>query len=162
MIKADLERAGIKYKTEEGTAHFHAQRHGFATRLAHSSKSIKTAQRLMRHSDIRTTEKHYIHPIPKEEKDAIESLPNFMKQPLAKTGTDNQDVTPNTLAKSFDKQSSSDCSNLHYSAQKAENEIGPQTGFSAPKNAVFSGKSQYPRCDSNAQPLAPEANALSN
>ena len=31
MIKADLARAGIPYKTEEGTAHFHAQRHNFAT-----------------------------------------------------------------------------------------------------------------------------------
>ena len=53
MIKADLKRAGIPYKTEEGTAHFHAQRHNFATALSIAAKTTKTAQSLMRHSDPR-------------------------------------------------------------------------------------------------------------
>ncbi len=74
MIKSDLMKAGIPYKTDEGTAYFHAQRHNFATALDTTAKSAKTAQSLMRHSDPRLTLNVYTHGIDEHERDAIEAL----------------------------------------------------------------------------------------
>ena len=77
MIKEDLKRADIKYKTEEGTAHFHAQRHNFATALDVAAKTAKTAQTLMRHSDPRLTLNIYTHGVAALERAAIEALPDL-------------------------------------------------------------------------------------
>ena len=89
MIKADLERAGIPYKTEEGTAHFHAQRHNFATALSIAANTTKTAQSLMRHSDPRLTLNVYTHGVAAQERAAIEALPNLSTPSKGKaTGTD--------------------------------------------------------------------------
>lgn len=77
MIKKDLERAGIQYRTEEGTAHFHAQRHNFATALDVAAKTAKTAQTLMRHSDPRLTLNIYTHGVAAHERAAIEALPDL-------------------------------------------------------------------------------------
>ncbi len=91
MIKADLERAGIPYKTEAGTAHFHAQRHNFATALDISAKSAKTAQSLMRHSDPRLTLNVYTHGVPERERAAVEALPDLL-EPATKTATGTDDI----------------------------------------------------------------------
>ena len=89
MIKADLERAGILYKTEAGIAHFHAQRHNFATALDMAAMSAKTAQTLMRHSDPRLTLNIYTHGVAAQERAAIEALPNLSTPSKGKaTGTD--------------------------------------------------------------------------
>jgi integrase len=97
MIKADLERAGIAYKTEEGTAHFHAQRHNFATALSITAKTTKTAQNLMRHSDPRLTLNVYTHGVAEHERSAVEALPDLLKpankESQKATGTDGIDVT---------------------------------------------------------------------
>ena len=56
MIKKDLERAGIPYQTEEGTADFHAVgRHTHITELLRNGASLVEARELARHSDIRMT-----------------------------------------------------------------------------------------------------------
>jgi hypothetical protein len=56
MIKKDLERAGIPYETEEGTADFHAVgRHTHITELLRNGASLVEARELARHSDIRMT-----------------------------------------------------------------------------------------------------------
>ena len=56
MIKKDLERAGIPYRTEEGTADFHAVgRHTYITELLRNGASLVEARELARHSDIRMT-----------------------------------------------------------------------------------------------------------
>ncbi|MCK4752730.1 MAG: site-specific integrase [Planctomycetes bacterium] len=86
MIKADLSRAGIPYKTEAGIAHFHAQRHNFATALDMAAMSAKTAQTLMRHSDPRLTLNIYTHGVASRERAAIESLPDLYT-PTTKTNT---------------------------------------------------------------------------
>ena len=78
MIKHDLEKAGIPYKTKEGTAHFHAQRHNFATALDMVAKTTKTAQTLMRHSDPRLTLNIYTHSMSDHERAAIDSLPDLI------------------------------------------------------------------------------------
>ena len=97
MIKADLERAGNAYKTEEGTTHFHAQRHNFATALSITAKTTKTAQNLMRHSDPRLTLIVYTHGVAEHERSAVEALPDLLKpantESQKATGTDGIDVT---------------------------------------------------------------------
>ena len=56
MIKKDLERVGIPYRTEEGTADFHAVgRHTHITELLRNGASLVEARELARHSDIRMT-----------------------------------------------------------------------------------------------------------
>ena len=90
MIKYDLKKAGIKYKTDEGTAYFHSLRHNFATALDLAAKSAKTMQSLMRHSDPRLTLNIYTHGVAEHERAAIEALPDlFEPMKKVKTGTDN-------------------------------------------------------------------------
>ena len=56
MIKKDLQRVGIPYRTEEGTADFHAVgRHTHITELLRNGASLVEARELARHSDIRMT-----------------------------------------------------------------------------------------------------------
>lgn len=61
MIKYDLTKVVIKYKTDEGTAYFYSLRHNFATSLDLAAKSAKTMQSLMRHFDPRLTLNIYTH-----------------------------------------------------------------------------------------------------
>ena len=59
MVKKDLTRAGIPYKTAEGIADFHAAgRHSHVTELLRSGASLPEARELARHADIRTTMKY--------------------------------------------------------------------------------------------------------
>jgi len=163
MIKHDLEAAKIPYKTDEGTAHFHAQRHNFATALSISTANVKTAQDLLRHSDPRLTLGVYTHGVAENQRTAIENLPNLTlssaeTQKAIKTGTDDQSVFDICLDEQCElKQTNLDCSGLN--TPKTEN---GKTALSSSKTSIMSEISDYPRCDSNAQPLAPEANALSN
>ena len=56
MIKRDFERVAIPYRTEEGTADFHAVgRHTHITELLRNGASLVEACELSRHSDIRMT-----------------------------------------------------------------------------------------------------------
>ena len=56
MVKKDLERTGIPYRTEEGTADFHVVgRHTYITELLRNGASLVEARELARHSDIRMT-----------------------------------------------------------------------------------------------------------
>jgi hypothetical protein len=59
MVKKNLKRVGIPYKTAEGFADFHAAgRHSHVTELLRSGASLPEARELARHSDIRTTMKY--------------------------------------------------------------------------------------------------------
>jgi integrase len=98
MIKADLEAAGIDYIDESGRfADFHSLRHTFGSSLAAAGVHPKTAQELMRHSDINLTMLTYTHTLTGQLSKAINSLPDLSlpsskKQQQAATGTDNADV----------------------------------------------------------------------
>jgi integrase len=65
MLKVDLEAAGIPYRVEgpEGPLFndFHGLRHACITSLEAAGVSVKTAQELARHSDIRLTLGRYTH-----------------------------------------------------------------------------------------------------
>jgi len=166
MIKHDLEAAGIAYKTDEGTAHFHAQRHNFATALSVSTANVKTAQDLLRHSDPRLTLGVYTHGIAENQRAAIENLPDLTlpsieTQRAIKTGTDGQSIFDVRLDNTLSKQCVLNRTNLDCSGLNTPKAQAGETMQTALKTAIVSGISDYPRCDSNAQPLASEANALS-
>src|SRR5690606_37973464 len=56
MVKKDLERAGVAYKTAEGVADFHAAgRHTHITELLRNGASLPEAKELARHSDVNMT-----------------------------------------------------------------------------------------------------------
>lgn len=59
MVKKDLERVGIPYVTDDGTADFHAAgRHTHITELLRNGASLPEAKELARHSDIKMTLKY--------------------------------------------------------------------------------------------------------
>ena len=76
---------------ENGKIDFHSLRHTFGTILAASGIHPKTAQELMRHSDINLTMSRYSHTLRGQEAKAIESLPDFdapISAEAIATGTD--------------------------------------------------------------------------
>jgi integrase len=74
MVKKDLERVGIAYKTEEGIADFHAAgRHTHITELLRNGATLAEAKELARHSDIKTTMK-YTHIGLKDQARAVANL----------------------------------------------------------------------------------------
>ncbi len=92
MLKADLADAGIAYKTGAGVLDFHALRHTAGSLLAAAGVHPKTAQQLMRHSDINLTLSRYTHSFRQQETDAVASLPDLAAAPEGQdaimTGTD--------------------------------------------------------------------------
>lgn len=75
MIKKDLERVGIEYKTEDGYADFHACRHTHITDLLRNGATLTETQKLARHSDINMTMK-YVHIGIEDQADALANLPS--------------------------------------------------------------------------------------
>ncbi len=77
MVKLDLQRAGIPYKTAEGVADFHAAgRHTYITELLRSGVSLVEARELARHSDVRMTMK-YTHIGLDDQAQAVAKLPSL-------------------------------------------------------------------------------------
>ncbi len=77
MLRADLAAAQIEIDPERGQVCFHSLRHSFGTMLAASGVHPKTAQTLMRHSDINLTMSRYSHVLRGQEATAVESLPDL-------------------------------------------------------------------------------------
>jgi len=104
MIRSDLVAAGIEPKNDRGIVDFHSLRHTFGTLLAAAGVHPKTAQTLMRHSDINLTMSRYTHTLIGQESRAVESLPDFSKlarQSQKKTGTDDKNVLATSCATSL-------------------------------------------------------------
>jgi len=102
MIRVDLEAAGIDYVDAAGRyADFHSLRHTTASLLAASGCHPKTAQQLLRHSDINLTLSKYSHVLRGQEAQAIGNLPDLSAPPKIqqkKTGTDDATVEENVSA----------------------------------------------------------------
>jgi integrase len=74
---ADCRRAGIDRRDDRGRQlDLHALRTTFGTLLARSGVPMRTAQQLMRHSDIRLTANVYVDPALLDLQGAVESLPS--------------------------------------------------------------------------------------
>jgi len=97
MVKTDEESVGIPYEDEQGRfADFHALRHSFATMLKNSGCHPKTAQMLLRHSDVNLTLGIYTHSLREAKQSAIDALPDLSlptKEKIRATGTDNMSVS---------------------------------------------------------------------
>ena len=74
MVKKDLERVGIPYKTQEGVPDFHAAgRHSHITEVIRSGATLTEARGLARHGDIRMTMR-YTHVGIEDQANALASL----------------------------------------------------------------------------------------
>lgn len=77
-FKLDLEAAGIPYKDDRGhKTDFHALRTTFCTMMHGTGVLPRTAQELMRHSDIKLTMRNYTDTRLLPLNNSIQSLPNF-------------------------------------------------------------------------------------
>ncbi len=100
MLRADLELADIAYRDEAGrVCDFQSLRHTFGSLLAFSGVHPKTAQELMRHSDINLTMSRYTHTFTGQESKAVSglpdlSLPSKRGQRALATGTHGRPVGP--------------------------------------------------------------------
>ena len=75
MVKSDLERVGIPYRTSDGVADFHAAgRHTFVTQLLRSGATLPEAKELARHADVKMTMR-YAHIGMKDQAKALALLP---------------------------------------------------------------------------------------
>jgi len=79
-VYKDIARAGITNPDEEGLwVDLHALRTTLGTGLARSDISVAEVTRLMRHSDYRTTLKHYTRPTLRDDAAAINRLPDVLQ-----------------------------------------------------------------------------------
>lgn len=91
MLRVDLKPAGIPpvVQTADGPLHadFHSLRHSYITAVVESGASVKTAQRLARHSSPTLTIGLYAHADEGQAVEAVESLPAYTPAYRLLTGT---------------------------------------------------------------------------
>jgi len=78
MLRADLEAAGIAYLTADGYLDFHSLRKTFISRMANAGTPVAILKEWARHSDIRTTMRHYVSIDQCAMSDAVEKLPSVL------------------------------------------------------------------------------------
>jgi integrase len=88
MLRIDLEDAGVAYEVEgpDGPTFndFHGLRHAYITSLEAAGVSVKTAQELARHGDVRLTLGRYTHKSLHDLGAAVEGLPPIEPAPKGK------------------------------------------------------------------------------
>ena len=164
MIRNDLDAAGITYVTDADIADFHSLRHTFITNLVAGGVHPKVAQQLARHSSITLTMDRYSHLGLIDMTAGLAALPTIMapdSQTMRATGTTDD-------AADFGCTNGCTCpaeitpfqplSTAPMTLVSESHEMRKTTR----KQAVSRGSGDYPREDSNLQPSAPEADALSN
>jgi integrase len=78
ILRRDLAWAGIPYRDEhERVFDFHSLRHTMASHMSKKRVAPRTAQRLLRHSDIKLTMQTYTDPRLLDEAEALAALPNL-------------------------------------------------------------------------------------
>ncbi len=182
-FRKDLEAAGIAYQDEEGRfADFHSLRKTFITGLAVAKVHPKEAQALARHSSIDLTMQVYTDVRLLNLKDAVERLPPAV--PAAERAADTSSQAHPRVQATEDPHSVG-VSGPDGGSSDLGGNLGDSGVISTDKSALTcstlptrnqdlrrgskgdsSGKTRerrwYAQQDSNLQPLAPEANALSN
>jgi len=156
MIRKDLKAAKIEVDPDRGVVEFHSLRHSFGTMLAAAGVHPKTAQQLMRHSDINLTMSRYTHVLRGQERSAIENLPDLEKSPQSqkqvKTGTDYSivDAVSKGVKKSSPATSPTKCSKhsntLQYIAKDGGNVAKQENPVPGSKIDVFTAKNEVSRC----------------
>ena len=164
MIHLDLDAAGIPYATDAGVADFHSLRHSFISNLVTGGVHPKVAQQLARHSSITLTMDRYAHLGLIDMTAGLSALPTITapeSQMMRATGT-------------MDDASDFGCTNgctrpAEINRFQPNSPVAMNTTDDSRKTqkttrnpGVSRGFAEYPREDSNLQPSAPEADALSN
>ena len=80
-LQRDLRKVGIDPLRNGVIIDLHALRHSYATMLASSEVPPRTAQVLMRHTDLKQTMSVYVHPRIVDSARAIEQLPDLLEKP---------------------------------------------------------------------------------
>lgn len=92
MLRADSDRAGIAYQTDEGLFDFRSLRHVCGSRMVAAGVNPSVVQKVMRHSDIRLTMNRYVHPRAHDVEGAVSAPPPLVSpkqsQEMKATGTD--------------------------------------------------------------------------
>jgi len=101
-MRQDLADANIEYADEVGRVFdFHALRGQCASLLPATGASPKTAQTILRHSDVNLTLNAYTHLLRGQEAQAVENLPYLSlptKENQKATGTDGREIEPSQSA----------------------------------------------------------------
>jgi len=148
MLQRDMRGAGLEITTEAGTVDFHALRHTFGTNLANSGIHPKTAQALMRHSDINLTMNRYSHSVIESQAEAVYTLPDLTEpstlESAKATGTDDTDDCFEDRPKDHGKNSPENRPFLRSKAVRncpkeaiSENEKGEKENAPTPLNVGF-------------------------
>lgn len=117
MVKKDLKRAKIAYKTSEGVADFHAAgRHTYITGLLQNGVSLVEAKELARHADVNMTMR-YTHVGMKEQATAVAKLPSqerFRSAPGVSKGHSPSQVVTDPRAKTPAQETTNPCGGRGY------------------------------------------------
>ncbi len=148
ILNRDLEAAGIaKIDENEGRVHLHAMRHSTGTHLSAAGVSPRTAQAVMRHSNISLTMNTYTDERLLETSAAVEHLPDLPIGCVAPT------VAPASYKTGQNSGGSDKTGSLPNSRQIRKNPA---------KNNASQGFDEWAILDSNQRPLRCQRSALTN
>ncbi len=179
LMQADCKAAGVAYCDDSVRyADFHSWRHSFISSLAKANVGVKLAQTLARHSDPKLTLNTYTHVGLFDTAAALESLPGMVPQAekqtamALKTGTNDLPVSAVALPGQTDTnrgalygallcdKSKRTVASGSANAEKGASEAKPQELRQT--SMAVGGYLHCARRESNLQPSASEADALSN
>ncbi|MFG0261517.1 MAG: tyrosine-type recombinase/integrase, partial [Novipirellula sp. JB048] len=153
ILNRDLEAAGIdKIDAQGRRIHLHAMRHSTGTHLSAAGVSPRTAQAVMRHSDITLTMNTYTDERLLETSVAVELLPSLpiMADTEAKSSVA-PTVAPATYKTCQSEPKAGKIGKVFGSPRKQENPA---------KRRVLRGFSESGRLDLNQRPLRPERSEI--
>ncbi len=169
VLDRDLKVAGIPKRDERGrTVDVHAFRHTFGTYLSKGGVPLRTAQAAMRHSTPDLTANVYTDPKLLDVAGALSVLPNLSvdgdDEGERQRATGTADASAQ-FAPAFAPNAGEPCisrSSADPTGDVLKKAAGAESLQILRGNGDSQGNGERPRQDSNLQPLAPEANALSN
>ncbi len=152
ILNRDLIAAGIdKIDERDGRVHLHALRHSTGTHLSTAGVSPRTAQAVMRHSDISLTMKTYTDERLLNSAGAVELLPNLPIEKWVEQSFVAPTVAPATDLLCQFGATDDKIGDLELASQKREDPT---------KRGVIRKKSKSGRQELNLRPLRPERSAL--
>lgn len=96
MMRFDLEAAKIEYEVDGKFADFHSLRHSTASLLIQTGANPKVIQSIMRHRDVNLTLSRYSHIYAGQQRETIESLPDFVVNQNKAVMTGTYDIAEQT------------------------------------------------------------------
>ncbi len=152
ILNRDLEAAGIeKIDENDGRIHLHAMRHSTGTHLSAAGVAPRTAQAIMRHSDIALTMNTYTDERLLETSAAVDLLPEL---PIT---NDARSLAPN-LAPDAGLQGPKQS----FSVPTDERQVSDENSLNARNSQEKRGSIEWAIENSNLWPLPCESSALTN